>query len=107
VSSCEPNPGDWLVIIGCGGLGQLATQYAKAMGYKVIGVDISDDILSVCKSQGADHVFNSRNNKNYVEQRRSLTDGRGADTVAVFRAAEAAYRSATPLLKLGYGCGAT
>jgi len=102
VASCELEPGQWLVIIGCGGLGQLATQYAKAMGYKVIGVDINDDVLDVCKTQGADHVFNSRSNKNYVQEVRKLTkDGLGADTVAVFSAAGAAYRSAPPLLKLG------
>jgi D-arabinose 1-dehydrogenase-like Zn-dependent alcohol dehydrogenase len=94
--------GEWLVIIGCGGLGQLATQYAKAMGYKVIGVDISDEILAVCKTQGADYVFNSRTNKSYVEEVRKLTTkGLGADTVAVFSAADAAYKSAPPLLKFG------
>jgi len=91
-----------LVIIGCGGLGQLATQYAKALGYKVIGVDINDDILAVCKSQGADYVFNSRTNKTYVKEVRKLTHKRlGADTVAVFSAADAAYKSARPLLKFG------
>lgn len=94
-------PGEWLVIVGCGGLGQLATQYAKAMGYKVIGVDISDDVLAICKKQGADYVFNSRTNNTYMEEIRSLTGGRGADTVAIFSAADAAYRSAPPLLKLG------
>jgi D-arabinose 1-dehydrogenase-like Zn-dependent alcohol dehydrogenase len=71
------------------------------MGYKVIGIDISDDILAVCKSQGADHVFNSRTNKDYVKQVKELTDGKGVDTVAVFSAADAAYRSAPPLVKLG------
>lgn len=53
VESCELKPGDWLAIVGCGGLGQIACQYAKAMGYKVIGVDIADNILEVTKTQGA------------------------------------------------------
>jgi len=47
VESCELKPGQWLVIVGRGGLGQMATQYAKAMGYKVIGVDISDEVLEI------------------------------------------------------------
>lgn len=42
-----------MAIVGCGGLGQIACQYAKAMGYKVIGVDIEDTILEVTKKQGA------------------------------------------------------
>jgi D-arabinose 1-dehydrogenase-like Zn-dependent alcohol dehydrogenase len=101
VESCELKPGETLAIIGCGGLGQLACQYAKTMGYKVIGIDISDDILAVCKAQGADHVFNSRTNKDYVKEIKELTGGKGVDTVAVFSAADAAYQSAPPLVKLG------
>lgn len=31
VDSCELKAGDWLAIIGCGGLGQYAIQYAKAV----------------------------------------------------------------------------
>ncbi|KAF2008026.1 alcohol dehydrogenase [Amniculicola lignicola CBS 123094] len=104
VDSCELQKGQWLAIIGCGGLGQLATQYAKAMGFKVICVDINDDILASVKSQGADAVFNSRTNKNYVEEARKFMNrgpNKGADAVAVFSAADAAYRSAPPLVKLG------
>src|SRR5471032_733678 len=33
-------PGQWVVISGIGGLGQLAVQYAKAMGLHVCAVDI-------------------------------------------------------------------
>ena len=104
VDSCELEPGQWLAIVGCGGLGQLACQYAKAMGFKVIGVDINDDILATVRAQGADAVFNSRSNKNYVEEAKTLMDrglNKGADAVAVFSAAGAAYRSAPPLVKIG------
>lgn len=31
VDSCELKAGDWLAVIGCGGLGQYAIQYAKAV----------------------------------------------------------------------------
>lgn len=36
VDSCELKAGDWLAIIGCGGLGQYAIQYAKAVGARLI-----------------------------------------------------------------------
>jgi D-arabinose 1-dehydrogenase-like Zn-dependent alcohol dehydrogenase len=104
VDSCELQPDQWLVVIGCGGLGQLAVQYAKAMGLKVIGIDINDDILATAKSQGADAVFNSRSNPNYIEEAKGVMDrgpNKGADAVAVFSAATAAYKSAPPLVKLG------
>ena len=100
VDSCELRPGDWLIIIGCGGLGQLATQYAKAMGFRVIGIDINDEILALVKAQGADVVFNSRTNKKYVQEVRELTDG-GAPAVAVFSNADAAYASAPALIEFG------
>lgn len=86
--------------MGCGGLGQLAIQYGKAMGVKVIGLDINDEILTVAKSQGADYTFNSLTNKTHREEILQLTNG-GADAVAVYSDAEAAYNSAIPLITIG------
>lgn len=87
-------------MIGCGGLGQLATQYAKALGCKVVGIDINDDILAQCKAQGADAVFNSMTNKSYVEELLKLTGG-GVKTAAVFSNADAAYAGAPLIIKNG------
>ena len=87
-------------MIGCGGLGQLATQYAKAMGYNVIGIDINDDILAQCKAQGADAIFNSMTNKSYVEEVLKITGG-GVKAAAVYSNAQAAYAGAPPILKNG------
>ncbi|ERS95468.1 hypothetical protein HMPREF1624_07984 [Sporothrix schenckii ATCC 58251] len=100
VRSCELNPNDWIVVIGCGGLGQLAVQYAKAMGARVIGLDINDDTLANARVQGADYVFNSRTDANYKDKIIKITEG-GAQSVAVFSAAEAAYDSAPPLVEVG------
>lgn len=74
------------------------------MGFKVIGIDINDEILSAVKSQGADAVFNSRTNADYIAEAKVVMDrgpNKGADAVAVFSAATAAYKSAPPLVKLG------
>ncbi|KAF2189029.1 NAD(P)-binding protein [Zopfia rhizophila CBS 207.26] len=94
IDSCRLKLGQWLAIIGCGGLGQLACQYAKVMGFKVIGVNINDDILNTVKSQRCRRI----------EEAKSFMDrgpNKGADAVAVFSAADAAYRSAPSLVKLG------
>ena len=101
VESCELKAGENLVVVGCGGLGQIAVQIAHKMGHRVFGVDISDDILTEAKKQGADYTFNNRSNTSYAKDILELTDGRGADAVAVFSAAEAAYASATQLVRLG------
>lgn len=92
--------GDWLAVVGCGGLGQLATQYAKAMGIHVVGIDINDTILAECKAQGADAVFNSMTNKEYVAEIIKLTGG-GVGAAAVYSNADAAYAGAPQLIKLG------
>lgn len=63
VEDCGLQPGQWIAVIGCGGLGHLGVQYAKAMGLKVIGIDIIDGQLEEAKNQGADHVFNSMTDK--------------------------------------------
>ncbi|RDW77737.1 hypothetical protein BP6252_05790 [Coleophoma cylindrospora] len=100
LDSSELKPGDWVGVVGCGGLGQMATQYAKAMGCKVVGIDINDAILAEAKAQGADYVFNSMTNKNYVEELLEVTGG-GVQSAAVYSNADAAYAGATKIIKLG------
>lgn len=100
VDSCELQEGDWFGVVGCGGLGQLATQYAKAMGAKVVGIDINDDILSATKLQGADAVFNSRTNPNWAAEIKELTKG-GVKAVAVYSNAQVAYATAPSIIRLG------
>jgi len=51
-------PGDWVAIYGIGGLGHVALQYAVAMGYKVIAVDIHDEKLELATELGADFTVN-------------------------------------------------
>jgi len=99
IDSCDLKPGQWIAIVGCGGLGQLATQYAKAMGAKVIGIDINDSTLEIVKGFGADATFNSRTDKDYVEKIKKLSDG-GCHAVAVYSAAKVAYDNAPQVLRV-------
>ncbi len=55
----DARPGDTVAIIGIGGLGHMAVQYAKAMGFNVVAVDIADDKLALAKASGADEVINA------------------------------------------------
>jgi alcohol dehydrogenase, propanol-preferring len=103
VYDCELKPGQWMAVIGCGGLGHLVSelvkdvlasltqrqgiQYAKAMELKVIGIDISDTQLDVAKKAGADYVFNSMTDKDYVKKILEITGG-GVDAAVNFTAAK-------------------
>lgn len=88
VDSSELKEGDWLAVVGAGGLGQLATQIAKAAGYKVVALDVNDATLDVAKKLGADAVFNSRSDKGYVDELKKLTGG-GVRAACVFSNADA------------------
>jgi propanol-preferring alcohol dehydrogenase len=55
----EAKPGQWVVISGIGGLGHIAVQYAKAMGLRVVAVDIADDKLALAQKHGAELVVNA------------------------------------------------
>jgi D-arabinose 1-dehydrogenase-like Zn-dependent alcohol dehydrogenase len=118
VDSCELKAGDWLAVIGCGGLGQYAIQYAKAvslskilryegranktqMGIKTVGLDINDSQLDVAKKIGADAVLNSMKNKDYLEEIKKLTGGKGCHAAAVYSASNAAYAGAPDVLRTG------
>jgi L-iditol 2-dehydrogenase len=73
--------GDTAVVVGCGMIGQLTIQAAKAAGFaKVVGVDVDDARLAVAQIAGADAVLNSRTSDVPAEIR-ALTNGRGADAV--------------------------
>ncbi|ERS98348.1 alcohol dehydrogenase, propanol-preferring [Sporothrix schenckii 1099-18] len=100
VDSCEATAGEWLAVVGCGGLGQLATQYAKAMGLRVIGIDVADANLAETRKQGAEVTFNSRTNPNYIDEIKKLTGG-GAHYAAVYTNVQPAFTSAPQVLRIG------
>jgi alcohol dehydrogenase, propanol-preferring len=60
IKETKARPGQWIAISGCGGLGHLAIQYAKAMGLKVCAVDIDDGKLAHAKTLGADVIVNAK-----------------------------------------------
>ncbi|SDO94641.1 alcohol dehydrogenase, propanol-preferring [Rhodoferax sp. OV413] len=80
-------PGDWIAISGVGGLGHLAVQYAKAMGFHVIAVDIDDAKLQLAQQLGADMVINAIKQDPAQEVQRTLQGAHGVLVTAVSRSA--------------------
>ncbi|CAN5608297.1 alcohol dehydrogenase AdhP [soil metagenome] len=80
-------PGDWVAISGIGGLGHLAVQYARAMGFHVIAVDIDDAKLALATRLGADMVINAARQDPVQEVQRSLRGAHGVLVTAVSRPA--------------------
>lgn len=62
IKAANLKPGQWIVMYGAGGLGNLGVQYAKKVfNAHVIAVDINDDKLALAKECGADIIINSKN----------------------------------------------
>jgi D-arabinose 1-dehydrogenase-like Zn-dependent alcohol dehydrogenase len=99
VNSCDLSPGQWLAIVGCGGVGQYAIQYAKAMGLHIIGLDINNAALELAQELGADKVLNTLTMPNAIQEVLALTGG-GVHAAAVFSAALPAFKTAIECLKL-------
>ncbi len=80
-------PGDWVVISGIGGLGHMAVQYAKAMGFHVIAVDVADDKLALARSLGADEAINALTQDPVQLVQQQIRGAHGVLVTAVSRAA--------------------
>lgn len=97
IKEADLKPGDWIAISGVGGLGHLGVQYAKAMGYHVVGVDISEEKLELAKKHGADFVVNGKDPK-ATEAIKERTKG-GVHGVLVTAVAPVAFEQAIDMLR--------
>jgi propanol-preferring alcohol dehydrogenase len=73
--------GDWVVMVGAGGLGAYGIQIARRCGASVIALDVQEAKLDWARKLGADAVLDAR----APDRRRrilELTGGHGADVVA-------------------------
>ena len=56
----HPQPNETAMVVGVGGLGHLALQYARIFGTTTVAVDVEDAKLELAKELGADHVVDAR-----------------------------------------------
>lgn len=56
LKKCGAEAGDTVAIVGIGGLGHMALQYARKMGFRVVAVGRGADIAQVARDLGA-HVY--------------------------------------------------
>ena len=60
VKVAHPQPNETAMVVGVGGLGHLALQYARIFGTTTVAVDVEDAKLDLAKQLGADHVVDAR-----------------------------------------------
>lgn len=90
LKASNAKPGNWVAIVGAGGgLGSLAVQYAKAMGFMVVGIDGGTDKTQWAKSLGADEVIDFTNTPDLPKKVLEVTEGGAHGVVNVSASSEA------------------
>jgi len=74
--NAEPRPGDRVAVLGIGGLGHLAVQYARALGLEVIAVTGNREKKEEARKLGADDVIIASDNLG-----QALLEAGGADVI--------------------------
>jgi alcohol dehydrogenase, propanol-preferring len=98
VSELRIPPGKIVAIVGAaGGLGHYAVQIARAMGYRVAGIDVGEDRVRFVRDLGAEWALDAKEAKQTI---RSLG---GADAAIVFTPTLAGYALALKLTRLTGG----
>ncbi len=82
-------PGDWVLVLGCGGVGLNLVQMAAAIGARVVAVDVADAKLAWAKRLGAEVTLNGGTTQRLDKEVRRQTGGAGVDVAfeAIGRAA--------------------
>lgn len=87
-------PGQWVAIVGAGGLGHLAIQYAAAMGMNVIAIDTGVEKLALAQELGATHTIDFMQESPSAAVQRLVGGVHGVVCTAVSKPAfEEAYKS--------------
>lgn len=95
----EAKTGDWVAISGIGGLGHVAVQYAKTMGFNVVAIDVDDSKLALAKELGADVAINAL--KSDVKEEVTKATGEGCHGVLVTAVSPKAFEQAVSIVRRG------
>ena len=78
---CNIQPGDTVVVFGCGPVGQFSIKSAYLLGAeRVIAVDSVPERLALAHTKSGAEVINFEEEEHLIEQIKELTGGRGPDS---------------------------
>lgn len=101
VAQGKVQPGQWVVVHGCGGVGLSAIMIAAASGAQVIAVDIHDQKLAEAKKQGAEIGLNARSVGPIPDAIQSITQGGAHLSIDALGSTETCLNSIRCLRKRG------
>jgi len=94
-------PGQWVAIVGAGGgLGNMALQYARAMGLNTIAIDAGEDKRRGCAALGASAFVDFSTSKDVVADVKAATpDGLGPHAVVLLAVQEKPFQQASQYVR--------
>ena len=101
VDPAKMHPGEWLAVMGAGGLGLNAIAIGKAMGFeKIVACDIDERKLQTAVSMGADAVLDT-GREDALQELRRICDNRLLGVVDTVGVPSTARLSVHGLIKMG------
>ena len=94
-------PGDWVLVIGCGGVGLSAIMIAEALGARTVGVDIRKERLNRARSVGARAVIDAARVDDVVQAVRGITSGGAHVSIDALGSPETCFSAVSSLRKRG------
>jgi len=93
--------GETVAIVGAGGgLGSLAQQYAKAMGFRVLAIDAGDEKRAMCEKLGAEAFVDFAKSKDVVaDVKKASPGGLGPHAVLLVAVSEKPFQQAAEYVR--------
>jgi len=104
VDRAKLQPGEWLAVHGCGGVGLSAVMIGAAIGAQVLAIDVNDEAIQLAASLGATKALNVKNadrSGSVGEIVREVTGGGAHVSVDALGITETFHNSIRGLCKLG------
>lgn len=94
-------PGEWLAVHGCGGVGLSAVMIAAAIGAPVLAIDVNEEALAMARALGATKTLNATGIQDVGAAVRDLTDGGARVSIDALGITDTFHNSIRGLRKLG------
>lgn len=101
VDRAKTQPGEWLSVHGCGGVGLSAIMIGAAIGARVLAVDVNPEALRIAKTLGANLTLDASQTPDVGAAVRDLTEGGAHVSLDALGITDTFHNSLKSLRKLG------
>lgn len=101
VDRAKIQPGEWLSVHGCGGVGLSAIMIGAALGARVLAVDVNPEALKIARSLGANATLDASGTQDVGAAVRELTKGGAHVSLDALGVTETFHNSLKSLRKMG------